>query len=411
MEAKHQTEENFMQTKPFISLCLVLLIVFMQACSALPRLDAVPEDLTGRTEISWLPDVRYRVNDPEEIEAFVQEGIDAAMREKAYLETNGHQGGLPPAAFLSLSGGGDGGAFGAGLLNGWTKAGNRPEFKLVTGISTGSLIAPFAFLGPGYDAALKHFYTTVSAEDIFAFRSFWAALNSDAMADSSPLKRLVAEAVDRDMLDEIAAAYDRGRLLMIGTVDMDSQVGVIWNMTKIAKSRDPRAPALFQSLMVASASIPGAFPPLMIEVEAEGRTFHEMHVDGGTMTQVFAYPPSVRMRQRAIAEGIQRQRTLYVIRNSKLSGEWEQVDRRTIDIAIRAIQSLIQTQGIGDLYRIFATAMEDGVDFNLAYIPEGFDSPHKEEFDTEYMRALYDFAYTRAVQGYPWEKVPPAHGE
>jgi predicted acylesterase/phospholipase RssA len=179
-------------------------------------------------------------------------------------------------------------------------------------------------------------------------------------------------------------------------------------MTMIASSRDPRALELFRAVMVTSAAIPGAFPPTMIDVEVDGKPYQEMHVDGGAMAQVFLYPPSIRTAAASRKAGrVQREREAYIIRNSRLDPEWAEVERWTMSISGRAITSLITTQGIGDLYRIYATSQRDGVDFNLAYIPETFNEPHPHEFDTAFMRKLYDFAYTRAVNGYPWQKTPP----
>jgi predicted acylesterase/phospholipase RssA len=376
-----------------------------QGCSGPVRKDAVPESLTSQAQVPGLPGVRYRLT---EIEAMAQEGVDSVERERRYLASTGHKGQLPPATYLAVSGGGDAGAFGSGLLNGWSATGTRPTFKLVTGISTGALIAPFAFLGPKYDARLKDFYTTLGPKDIVEPRSLIAVLTNDALADNRPLWNRVAKEVDRALLDEIAAEYEKGRLLLVATSDLDSRQAVIWNMTKIASSRDPRALDLFRTVMVTSAAIPGAFPPTMIDVEADGKAYQEMHVDGGAMAQVFLYPPSLRSAKGTVkASPVVRERRAYIIRNSRLDPEWAQIDRRTMSISGRAITSLINTQGIGDLYRIYATTQRDKVDFNLAYIGKEFDAPHPHEFDTEYMRKLYDYAYAKAVKGYPWQKFPP----
>jgi predicted acylesterase/phospholipase RssA len=227
--------------------------------------------------------VRYRSGIDRE--AIQKEGIASFYREQAYLKSQGHTGALPPVYFLAVSGGGDNGAFGAGLLNGWTETGTRPEFKLVTGVSTGALIAPFAFLGPDHDGTLKRFYTTLAPSDILEMRSLLAAITSDALADNAPLWQLVENVVDQALLDAIAAEYnDKGRLLLVATVDLDARQSVLWNMTKIAASDDPKALELFRSVMIASAAIPGTFPPVMIDVELDGQAYQEMHVDGGTMS-------------------------------------------------------------------------------------------------------------------------------
>ncbi|TMJ17645.1 MAG: patatin family protein, partial [Alphaproteobacteria bacterium] len=191
------------------------------------------------------------------------EAESALRKEQAWLVSQGQSGPLPPAYYLAISGGGDDGAYGAGLLTGWTAAGTRPQFKVVTGVSTGALAAPFAFLGSAYDPMLEKVYTTISAKDVFRKRGMIEGVMGDGMADSAPLRHMVAHYVDKKLLDAIAAEYAKGRLLLVGTADLDSLEPVIWNMTAIAASSDPRAPALFRNVLVASASIPGLFPPVM----------------------------------------------------------------------------------------------------------------------------------------------------
>lgn len=389
-------------------LVLGVVAVSIAGCSAPKRLPAVPKAMQSRAEVPGLPGVRYRYGHLEEL---LRDAMDSLQREQVALAAEGHAGPLPPVSFLAISGGGDNGAFGAGLLNGWTAAGDRPTFKLVTGVSTGGLIAPFAFLGPSRDATLKEMYTSIDSHDIMKKRYFLAALTDDAMADNLPLWMQLEKQVDRAMLDAIAAEYEKGRILLVGTTDLDARQGVIWNMTKIAASRDPGALHLFRRIMIASAAIPGAFPPTMIDVEVDGKRYQEMHVDGGCTAQVFVYPPSVNLAALSREQGIGRTRNLYVIRNARLDPEWADVERRTLTIAQRAVGSLIHTQGIGDLYRIFATTRRDNVGFHLARIPDSFDVPHREEFDSDYMKALYEQAFKAASQGYPWERVPPNFAE
>ncbi|AFL75519.1 patatin-like phospholipase family protein [Thiocystis violascens] len=388
-------------------IAIFLAMTLAQGCVGPVRKDAVPVSLTAQATVPGLPEVRYRIGVDDA--ALLAEGIASLRREQAHLAAQGHRGSLPPATFLAVSGGGDNGAFAAGLLNGWTAAGGRPEFKLVTGVSTGALIAPFAFLGSAYNHRLKTFYTTVSPRDIVKPRSLLAAVTSDALADNAPLWSRVAQEVDQPLLDAIAREYAKGRLLFVGTVDLDARQGVLWNLTRIAASPDPRALKLFRSILIASAAIPGAFPPVMIDVEAAGRHYQEMHVDGGAMAQTFVYPPSLKLKAVSQREQIDRERRVYVIRNARMDPEWAQVDRRTLSIVGRAISSLLISQGVGDLYRIYLTAQRDGVDFNLAYIPSSFNAPHREEFDTDYMRALFQTGYDLAAKGYSWKKTPPGY--
>ena len=376
---------------------------------ALTRGDAVPVDLGHEAHVPLAGiegPIRYRVGDVEDHAALADEFVRSWQREHAYLASQ-EEAPLPATAFLALSGGGDNGAFGAGLLNGWTAAGSRPSFKLVTGISTGALIAPFAFLGSDYDDELRDFYTNTTSRDVLNARSFLAALTNDAMADARPLRTLLRKHVDRAFLDAIAVEHGKGRELWIATTDLDKQQRYIWNLTRVATSQDPEALELFHSLMIASASIPGAFPPVLIDVEAGGRKYQEMHVDGGAMAQVFVYPIGLDFDVLAREHNAARPRALYVIRNSRLDPEWAQVERRTLSIASRAIAVLIHTQGIGDLYRIFLEAQRDGLDFHLAYIPASFDVPHGEQFDPEYMRPLFQVGSDMAAKGYPWEATPP----
>jgi hypothetical protein len=314
---------------------------------------------------------------------------------------------LPPVDLLAVSGGGDKGAFGAGLLCGWTDAGNRPTFKAVTGVSTGALIAPFAYLGPEYDHVLRKVYTSISQKDIARKRNFLAALNNDGMADNRPLWNLLEQFVDEPMLAKVATEHGKGRLLLIGTTDLDARQPVVWNIGSIASSGNPNALDLVRRILLASAAIPGAFPPSMIPVEADGRAYEEMHVDGGASAQVFMYPPGLRAAASALGDTMKREGRVYIIRNSKVPSTWSPVDRKTISIAGRAIDSLIHTQGIGDLYRIYATAERDGLDFNLAYIGSDFSAPSAGDFDTAFMKALFDYGYQLARNGYPWKKFPP----
>lgn len=391
----------------WITLVSLAALLLLQGCATPTRQPAVPENLQNQARIPGLEGIRYRVGNPDDLAAMAREGMESVQREQAFLAASGHRGPLPPAAFLAISGGGDNGAYGAGLLNGWTTAGDRPTFKLVTGVSTGALSAPFAFLGPQYDAKLKEVYTTISAKDIVEPRGILAALTDDAMADNRPLRNLIKKYMNRELLDAIAAEYAKGRLLLVGTADLDARRGIIWNLTKLATYQDPKALELFQTLLVASAAIPGAFPPVLIDVEVNGQPYQEMHVDGGAMAQVFVYPPSLDLKAMERKSGNQRERRVYVIRNSRLDPDWAQVERRAMSIAGRAVSSLIHTQGIGDLYKIYLTTQRDSVDFNLAYIPASFNAPHREEFDTEFMRQLYALGYDMAAKGYPWQKTPP----
>jgi predicted acylesterase/phospholipase RssA len=382
----------------------VLALLSLQACSLPERLSAVPKDIEAAAEIPGMPGVRYW--QAADMDRMVEGAMKSYERQLADWKAAGNKGPMPPAYFLAISGGGENGAYGAGLLNGWTEAGTRPEFNLVTGVSTGALSAPFAFLGSAYDQQLKDVYTTITAKDVLEARGIFAAIWNDAMADNTPLQNLVAKYVTDDMIKAISAEHQKGRNLLIGTTNLDARRGVIWDIGRIADYGGPQALELVRKILVASAAIPGAFPPMMIDVEANGQKYQEMHVDGGASAQVFVYPARLHIGEISAEEGVERERHVYVIRNGRLDPDWADTERQTLTIAGRAVSSLIQNQGNGDLYRIYAITQRDGVDFNLAYIPKSFDVPLPEPFDQHYMQELYKLGYDMAKDGYKWEKAP-----
>jgi hypothetical protein len=395
-------------TYRLLAACVSLFLV--AGCSTLPRIDAVPENKTAKAIIPGIGDVRYAVDSQDDMQRMAQDIAAAARKEAAWRQSRGLTT-IPSSSFLALSGGGDKGAFGAGLLNGWTASGTRPEFLLVTGVSTGALIAPFAFLGSAYDAQLKDLYTNTPRQHLIERRSIFSMLNSDALLDTTPLRTLIEHYIDRAFLDAIAAEHAKGRQLWIATTNLDTRQKIVWNMTKLATYQDPRALMLFHDVMMASAAIPIAFPPIMIEVEVHGETFSEMHVDGGAMAQVFIYPPKLDIHLPLQTSENTRQRAGYIIMNEYLSPRWENTPRGILNIAGRSIDSLIQTQGIGDLFRIYLTSQRDNIDFNLTFIPSDFNHPNPGVFDNDYMRALFDRGYQLATHGEAWSQTPPGFSE
>ena len=370
------------------------------------RHKAVPAALQVEAHVGAFPEeVRYFPRDPGDIKLIEKEFAESWDREKAFI----HSDTLPPTAYLALSGGGDRGAFSAGFLNGWTQAGTRPQFKLVTGVSTGALIAPFAFLGPEYDKNIKAMYTNVSQKDIAAQRFFYSVFLQDALADTTPLAQLLKVHVTQSMVDAIAAEYAKGRLLFVGTTNLDARRPVVWNVTKIAASGRPESIELLRKIMLASAAIPGAFPPVMLDVEAQGKAYQEMHVDGGATTQVFVYWAGVSLKRLAEEHVATRERKIYALVNARLDPDWGEVERRTLPITFQAIDTLIQYQTMGDLYRIYTITQRDGTDFNLGYIRDDFQATHSQDFEPAYMRKLYEYGFEQAMTagGYNWSKEPP----
>jgi hypothetical protein len=381
------------------SLVVVTLLV-VSACGTVPDRNPIPERYGDAAEIPGIPNARHWGDAAPPLAVSWMSRSRGEIRERfsGILGREHH--------YLALSGGGENGAFGAGLLTGWTESGTRPEFTVVTGISTGALLAPFAFLGPKCDPQLE-VYTQVRAEDILKPRTMLQTITSDAAASSKPLKKLIAAHIDEEFLEAVAVEHRKGRRLYLGTTNLDADRPVIWDMGRIAESGAPAALELFRSVMLASASIPGAFPPVLIEVAANGKRYDEIHVDGGTTTQVFLVPVGLDMRLVEQLLEVRGAPNLYIVRNGRLVPEWKTTEAKFIAIAGRSISSLIRTQGVGDVYRLYLQAVEGGMEFHLACIPADFDVKSEELFDPRYMRALFDRGRQMAKKGYPWKRKPP----
>jgi hypothetical protein len=382
------------------------LAVLLAGCSTPTRGTAVPLDRTTQASVLGIPNERFfPLYGTAPLEAEFAAAADRLRRAQG-LAPNAP---LPEVHLLAVSGGGENGAFGAGLLCGWSDNGTRPIFELVTGVSTGALTAPFAYLGSSYDPQLRAVYTELKPTNVLLKRAFTAALFDDAMADNSPLFKTISGYLNETMLAALAQGYDEGRLLLIGTTDLDAQQPVMWNIGAIAKSGHPRALDTIRRILLASAAIPGAFPPTMFDVTLDGTSYQEMHVDGGAFAQAFLYPAGLTRQRRVRMTNGQFvvPAVAYVIRNGRLDAEWASTERSTMGIAGRAISTLITASGYNDVLRMYYTTQRDGIGFNLAYIGTDFTQKLPEPFDQGYMRALFDYGYQRARRGYDWSKTPP----
>ena len=323
--------------------------------------------------------------------------------------------GSSDCSFLALSGGGANGAFGAGFLNGWSASGTRPTFRVVTGISTGSLIAPLAFLGPKYDLKLKQYYTTLRTKDLLSIEGLLGLgipplFTGESYASTKPMQKLIAQLIDQEIVEAVAAEYAKGRRLYVGTTNLDAQRFMVWDMGAIASSGNPDALKLFRKVMLASASVPGGFPPVYFDVEVDGKKYDEMHVDGGVITGAFGYGPALFKEQsgESLKRGVC---SLYVIRNGKLASEKKLMSRRVIPIVARSFGTLMKAHSWGDLYRMYAMAKNDNVDFNYVSIPDDFVAKGKELFDPVEMNRLFEMGYAMAESGYEWQKDIPGFGK
>jgi hypothetical protein len=375
-------------------------------CS-LPR-NPVPIALMSNAELVSVKGIRTYGG---EFSPHFQKDVVESIRQERESDFPLQPDGSTSYSTLALSGGGANGAFGAGFLCGWTQAGTRPKFKLVTGISTGALIAPSAFLGSEYDGKLRKSYTTLTTRDVFNVRNVMSLLWEESFADTGPLERLIERHVDQEVLDAIGAEHAHGRRLYIGTTNLDAGRFVVWNMGAIANSGHPDALKLFRKVMLASASIPGAFPPVYFDVEAADKQYDEMHVDGATTTGVFFHGftldlPAARKEvhgEKAPKPG----GAIYIIRNGQIAPDPEQVRRHFAKIATRALSTLIRAQGWSDLYRVYIITKRDQVDFHYVDIPDDYVPAGKEAFDPKEMNRLFDLGFELAKSGYKWHKVPP----
>lgn len=385
---------------------LVAILLTIAGCAATIVRNPVPRALVNQAEVIGMGDVRFWGDAlPAGFDALVVERIAQLRRYRPELIRPGAR---PVVSHLAISGGGDNGAFGAGLLIGWSDAGTRPTFEIVTGISTGALTAPFAFLGPAYDAQLKEVYTTYRTDQLATPQFIKGLLGGPAVADNTKLAGVIAKYVDARMLAEIAREHAKGRRLLIGTTNLDAQRPVIWDMGAIASGANKkRALALFRKVLLASSAIPGVFPPVHIDVIAGGERHEEMHVDGGATAQVFFLPTQFHVAPYDRKLRVKPRRRLYIIRNVKVTPEWQAVQPRFTKIAGRSLSTLMKNQAIGDLYRLYVAARRDKIAFNLAAVPGDFDKESTEPFDPAYMSALFAVGYNLGRNGYHWSHAPP----
>jgi hypothetical protein len=404
------TRKDYEIPAAVILICLACLLILAQGCGTVRARHPVPQILQDEARVAGMPDVRGFGDATDD--SMHRSAVESIRQELAAQP--GKPAGVfatPTVDILAISGGGADGAYGAGLLCGWTAHGDRPKFKMVTGISTGSLVAPFAFLGPEYDARLKEVYTTITTKNIYRVRSLLKMLRSDSITDTWPLAELAAKSMDDDMLQAIALEHQKGRRLFVGTTNLDAQRLTIWDMGAIASVGTPEAYKLFRRILLASAAIPVMFPPIYLEVEAGGHKYDELHVDGGVVAEVITY--EFTFRPLAIKDEVRgkdakpRPGRMYIIRNSKTRPEWGVTEAGLKGITERALNTIIKYQGIGDLYRIYALTKVDGWDFNLAVIPGDFNVQRQEEFDRNHMNQLFHLGYDQGSRGYPWMKYPP----
>ncbi len=395
-------------TRALGGLAAAVSLALAGCAGTLPR-EVVPMALAESAAIPHMPEVRFWGDEKSKaLDQSLSTRIDQIVRSGRAKKLTANK--KTNIDFLALSGGGGDGAFGAGLLVGWSEHGTRPKFEIVTGVSTGALMSPFAFLGSEYDPQLKEMYTTLSTKQLVTFQLASGLLGGNAVADSAPLADQIARYVDRKMLAAIAREHAIGRRLFVATTNIDAQRPVIWDMGAIAQSNHPDSLDLFRRVLLASASIPGIFPPVRIKVRVEGKDYEELHVDGGTVNQVFFLPFDAVLDSYArdrLPAGARYQRRLFVVRNTKVAPEWSATPDKTLPIVERSLATLTKSQGVGDLYKLYLEARVQKMEFNYSAIPPDFVMRSSEPFDLVYMNALYDRGYALGRAGYTWERTPP----
>jgi predicted patatin/cPLA2 family phospholipase len=308
--------------------------------------------------------------------------------------------------YLALSGGGADGAYGAGILNGWTESGKRPEFTIVSGVSTGALMAPFAYLGPRYDPVLKEIYTNGVAETLLGTPNPVNAVFGPGVYSNKHLHEMVAGYIDEATLASIAREHARGRRLFVVTTNLDSQHAVVWNMGAIAASGSSQALTLFRDVLTASASVPVVMTPTLIDVTSDGRQFQEMHVDGSVSAPVFTLPEAFLLGNAKLAKTSRT--SIYIIMNDKIDRGVEEVRNSTLDIATRTSATFFKTQARSIILGTYQFTRRNGIGFNLTYLDKEVPDGTGLGLDNAIMRNLYDHGYERGRSGTFWKKAPPA---
>ena len=394
---------HFLYRLPLVSMILGASV--LGGCSAMTERAAIPAEVAGGATVPGLAHVRFWGDAaPRDVALALRQRMPSLGKPpQAPKKENGR----PLIRYLALSGGGADGAYGAGLLVGWSAAGDRPDFEFVTGISAGALIAPFAFLGPRYDRQLEAIWTGYGDADLVVKQPLAVLFGGTSLVDTAPLAGLIARYVDERLLAAIAAEYRKGRVLLVGTTNLDARRPVVWNMGEIALSRDPGALQLFRDVLLASAAIPGVMPPVKIRVTAAGATFDEYHVDGGVTRQVFLTPVALTLTDFDKFYPSPPLRRIYVIRNGRLEPRYKLAEASAISLASNSISVMLDAQAAGDIYRIYVAALRDGAEFRLAANPTVLDPASSDIFDKSYMREMFSTSRRQARNGYPWMRTVP----
>ncbi len=380
----------------------------LSGCAALtPRNGIAEAPLQNRAMITGLPGVRVWGDEvPSDLAIALRGHLGSERNGRPVAPAVARSGQARPLVnVLALSGGGAYGAFGAGVLAGWSARGGRPDFQIVTGVSAGAIIAPFAYLGPRYDRALTRIWTESNLADLVVIQGLTGILSGVSAVDTAPLAAAIAKYVTPRLLHEIAVEHGKGRLLLLGTTNLDAQRPVVWNMGAIAASGHPDALELARKIILASAAVPGLFPPVAIDVEVDGKRFEEMHVDGGVTRDVFVAPFPVAFSDFDRFYSSPPLRRIYIINNGKITPEPQVVMAQTLPIAARAISTLLKSQHMGEITLIYRRAQDAGAEFNMVSLAPEFEDAKTTFGDVVYEKRIYDAGFEFSKSGRPWVKT------
>ena len=369
-------------------------------------------DFTGEVTVSGMPDIRTDMADPDPV--VMRKSLIESFRQEGKGDYPTDVLGIKTYPVLAISGSGAYSAYSAGFLKGWSGSGTRPLFKIITGVSSGTIISFYAFLGQDYDRDLEKFFTSISTKDIMTQKSIPGILLSDSLMSSAPLVKRIAEVVNEDSIARVAAEHRRGRRLFFGTVNLDSQQFIVWDMGAIACKGTPESLELFRKVALASSSMPMTFPPVHFKVtSASGEVYDEMHVDGATMRDIFYIDQLTKNMEGAAkvfgADPSKYKPRLYIINSCHSRPDKKRIQDNLFSVVGGSLDAISSAQNNGDMYRLYANAKRRHLDFNLAVIPDDFKFHSKEEFDKPEMRRLFDRGYEDAIHGYRWYKTPPGY--
>jgi patatin-like phospholipase len=266
-------------------------------------------------------------------------------------------------------------------------------------VSSGALLASFVFLGASRDAELKRDFTAISAADVFEDRR-----TNDSLLDTWPLREFINKRITPQLLAEIASEHRRGRRLIIVTTNLDAGRPIAWNMGAIAAAGGDAALKLFRDVLLATSAIPGLFPPVLIDVEANGRRFSEMHMDGGLAATLYIAPDSMLLASSSLRLPASQ---ITLILNSKLMTEFEVTERSLVGVLGRSLSVGVKRATRSAAILIDAAARRGGTEFNVAYVDNAFDHPSRGMFDPEYMNALFEAGRQQGRSDAPFRHAMP----